>query len=96
MKKFRNFVPFEEHRKKLLADPEIKKYYDELEPEYRLIESIIEKRLEKKMSQTELADKVGTGQSAISRLEGGNYNPTMKFLQKIATALGTRLTVSFK
>ena len=46
----KDFISFEEHKKKLLADPEVKKYYDELEPEYALIRSVIDKRLKKKMS----------------------------------------------
>ncbi len=96
MKNMKNFITFEEHKKKLLADPEVKKYYDELEPEYELIRAVIDKRLKKKMSQKELARKIGTGQSAISRLEGGESNPSWKFLQKVAAALGARLTISLR
>jgi ribosome-binding protein aMBF1 (putative translation factor) len=90
----KHYKPFSEMKKELLSDPEVKKYYDELKPEYDLIRSIIDKRTEKKISQLELAKRVGTGQSAISRLEGGNYNPSFRFLQKVAKALGARLTVS--
>jgi len=96
MKNMRNFISFEEHKKKLLADPQVRKYYDELEPEYELIRSVIDKRLKKKMSQKELAKKIGTGQSAISRLEGGGYNPSFKFLQKVAHALGAQLSISLR
>ncbi len=83
-------------KRELLADPEVRKYYDELGPEYELIRSVIDKRLKKKMSQEELAKKVGTGQSAISRLEGGGYNPSFKFLQKVAQALGAQLSISLR
>ncbi len=92
----KNTITFEEHKRKLLADPEVRKFYDELEPEYTIIRSIINNRLKKKISQQELAKKVGTGQSAISRLESGNANPSMRFLQKVAKALGTRLTISLQ
>lgn len=92
----KNLISFEEHKKKLLADPEVKKYYDELEPEYELIRAVLDKRLKKKMSQAELAKKLGTGQSAISRLESGEANPSFKFLQKLAQALGARLRISFQ
>ncbi|MBM3282856.1 helix-turn-helix transcriptional regulator [Candidatus Gottesmanbacteria bacterium] len=92
----KNFKPFSEMKKELLTDPEVKKYYDELEPEYELIRSVIDKRLQKKMSQKELARRIGTGQSAISRLESGEYNPSFKFLQKIARALGAKLSISFQ
>jgi len=92
----KDFISFEEHKKKLLADPEVKKYYDELEPEYALIRSVIDKRLKKKMSQAQLAKKVGTRQSAISRLESGESNPSFKFLQKVARALDSGLHISFR
>ena len=91
-----HFKPFDQLKKELLADPEVKKYYDDLEPEYVLIRSVIDKRLKKKMSQAQLAQKVGTRQSAISRLESGESNPSMKFLQKVASALGARLSISLQ
>lgn len=92
----KNFISFAEHKKKLLADLEVKKHYDELEPEYQLIRTIIDKRLKKKMSQAQLAKKVGTRQSAISRLESGESNPSFKFLQKVARALDSGLHISFR
>lgn len=92
----KHYVTFEEHKKKLLADPEVRKYYEELEPEFQLIRAIIDKRFKKKMSQQDLAKKIGTGQSAISRLELGNSNPSFKFLKKVAHALGARLMISFQ
>jgi ribosome-binding protein aMBF1 (putative translation factor) len=91
----KHFIPFSVMKKKLLADPEVKKEYDALEPEFALIRSLIDKRLKKKMSQSDLARKIGTKQSAISRLESGTGNPSFKFLQKVATALGATLSVSF-
>lgn len=92
----KNFTPFSELKKELLSDPESKKLYDDLGPEYDLIRSVINKRLKKNMSQVDLAKKVGTGQSAISRLESGAGNPSMKFLQKVAAALGARLSISLQ
>lgn len=92
----KNLITFAKHKKKLLADPAVRKHYDELEPEYNLIRSIIDKRLKRNMSQAELARKVGTGQSAISRLELGYANPSFKFLQRVAQALGTSLTIYLK
>jgi len=82
-------------KKRLLTDPETKREYDRLAPEYELIDRIIEKRMQKKMTQKELAQKIGTRQSAISRLESGTGNPTIGFLQKVASALDTRVTVTF-
>jgi len=77
-----------------MKDPEIKAEYDRLGPEYEIIEAIIRKRLERGMSQKQLADKMGTKQSALSRLESGTYNPSLAFLKKVATALGTSVHIS--
>jgi len=82
-------------KNKLLRNKAVRKEYDALATEFIIAEAIIEKRLEKGMSQSELANKIGTKQSAISRLESGNYNPSVKFLEKIAKALGAKLTISF-
>jgi len=81
---------------KLLKDKKIKKAYDELGPEFDLICVIIKKRLEKGLTQKKLAQKIGTKQSAISRFESGNYNPTISFLQKITDALGVELKILVK
>lgn len=78
----------------LLKDTEIKRAYDALEPEFALIETLMQKRIEKGLTQKQIAEKIGTRQSAISRLESGSYNPTLSFLQKIADALGARLQLS--
>jgi len=86
-------VSFSEHKAEMLKNPAFKKAYDALEPEYVIIRAIIKKRIESKMSQKDLAKKLGTKQSAISRLESGTYNPTLSFLKKLSTALGGKLEV---
>ena len=53
-------------------------------------------REEKGYSQEELAQKVGTKKSNISRLESGNYNPSLDFLYKIAKGLGKELHIEFR
>ena len=87
-------VSFEESLAELLKDPEWKKGYDALEVEFSIIEQVLRKRIQKKMSQKQLAEKVGTKQSAIARLEGGNSNPSVAFLEKVAKALGGKLQIS--
>jgi ribosome-binding protein aMBF1 (putative translation factor) len=85
---------WEDLKKELLKDPEFKKEYDALEVEYSIITQVIQKRLDKKMSQKQLAEKIGTKQSAIARLEGGNTNPSVAFLEKVSKALGSKLQIS--
>ena len=74
--------------------PGIKEEYDRLEPEFALMEKLIMKRVEKRMTQKTLAQKLHTKQSAISRLESGLYNPTLGFLKNVATALDCKLNIS--
>ncbi len=87
----RNYRDF---KAKLLRDKTIKKAYNELAPEFALVEMIIEKRLKKGLTQKQLAIKIGTKQPVISRLERGDYNPSIKFLHRVADALGAELKVS--
>lgn len=89
-------VPFSDFKKKAFRDPEIKAEYDRLGPEYEIIEAIIRKRLEKGLSQKQLAEKMGTKQSALSRLESGNYNPSLTFLKRVAIALDAKLQIQFR
>lgn len=86
---------FEKFKKRMLKDPEVRAAYDALEPEFELAAAIIRKRIEKKMTQSQLAKKMGTKQSAISRLESGESNPSVTLLRKVAKALGSKLKISF-
>ena len=89
-------VSFREHFNEEMKNPLVRKAYNDLEPKYRLINEIMHKRIEKNISQKQLAKKLGTGQSAMSRFESGNYNPSYEFLQKLAKALDSELVITFK
>lgn len=78
------------------ADPELYEEYKALAPEYELIKQIIRVRAEQNLTQQELADKIGIKQSNISRLESGNYNPSLDFLKKVASGLGKELHIEFR
>lgn len=82
-------------KKLLLSDLEIQDEYDKLEPIYELTREIIRLRIEKGLTQMQLAELVGTKQSAISRLENGSCNPSIEFLSKVAHALGKEIHISF-
>lgn len=81
-------------KKELLKDEKINYAYEKLGQEFTMIEMIMKKRIEKGLSQKELAQKIGTKQSAISRLESGTYNPSISFLQKVSEALDAKLKIS--
>ncbi|KUO69561.1 MAG: XRE family transcriptional regulator [Clostridia bacterium BRH_c25] len=80
-------------KKELLSNPEVKAEYDNLAIEYELIKQVIKARKEKDITQAELALKVGTKQSNISRLESGEYNPSLDFIQKVAAALDKKIEI---
>lgn len=88
-------ISFTSVKREFLKNQEFKKAYDDLEPEFELASAIIEKRIEKKMTQSALAKKMGTKQSAVSRLESGDYNPSFALLRKVAKALDSHLKISF-
>ncbi|MBI4092566.1 MAG: helix-turn-helix transcriptional regulator [Candidatus Kerfeldbacteria bacterium] len=81
-------------KKRLLRDRRVKEVYEELGPEFMLVEKLMEKRIRKGLTQEALARRIGTKQSAISRLERGEYNPTLAFLRKVAAGLNARLKIT--
>jgi len=84
---------YSDFKKRLLKDKGVQKTYNELEPEFAIAEAVIANRLKEGLTQSQLAKKVGTKQSAISRLESGSYNPSISFLEKIAKALNLNLVI---
>lgn len=84
-----------EVKKSLLQSPAVKEEYDKLNVLYEIKKQIIKYRIEQGLSQKELAEKIGTKQSAVSRLENDDYNPSVEFLDKVANALGKKLEIRF-
>jgi DNA-binding XRE family transcriptional regulator len=73
----------------LLKDPAFRQAYEELEPAYQLTRL----RIQRGLTQQQLAERVGTTQSTIARLESGVGNPSINTLKRVAEALDGRLTV---
>lgn len=80
-------------KEELLQDSEVRKEYDKLKPRYELISQLISARTRKGLTQAQLAKKMGTKQSAISRIEGGDANPSIAFLEKLTKALESKLII---
>ena len=89
-------IKYEDFKAQRLTDPEVRKEYEALEPQFRLIRDILLRRSELNLSQMELAKLVGTRQPAISRLERGDGNININTLRKIADALNADLDISLK
>ena len=87
-------IPFDEFLERELKDPEFKKGYDDLELEFQIIDLMIRRRLEKNLTQKQLAKKLGAKPPVISQFETGNFNPSIKFLKKLAKALDAKVTIT--
>ena len=88
-----NFLKVEED---LMKDQEFKEEYEKLKPRYELISEIIRIRREQNITQEELALRTGTQKSNISRLESGNYNPSLDFMSKLAKGLGKEIHIELR
>lgn len=76
-----------------LRDPKLKAEYEQWEQELQLRMALAKARKKANLSQTELAEKTGLSQQAISRIETGYTNATLGSLIKYISALGVQLTV---
>ena len=85
-----------EFNKKLEKNTELVKQFTQDEPQFQIAKSVIKLRLDKKLSQLDLANKIGSKQPAISRLESGTGSSSISFLHKIAQATNTKLVVCFE
>lgn len=83
-------------KKKLMKNPEFKRIYEESRPEFEIARAVIRARIEKGLTQKQLAEKLNTRQSVISRVERANTTPSLSFLKRLAAALNTTLQVQFK
>lgn len=95
MKKKPKAIPWEQVKKKLLSKPGIRKAYEDLQPEFAIVQAIIDARVKKKISQEELARRMGTGQAVISRLENMNAKPSLSLIQRLADALNLKFEIKF-
>ena len=85
-------IPFTELRKKWKKDPDFRKEYESLQPEFQLARVLIEARAKSGLSQREVAERMGTSQPAVARLESG-HKPSLKTLERYAAAVGMKIEI---
>jgi len=78
--------------KKKLKDPKFRAEYDRLEPEFALARELIGARLKAKLTQAQVARRMGTSQSAVARIESGR-TPSLSSLRKYARAVGRKVEI---
>ncbi|MDO8620516.1 MAG: helix-turn-helix transcriptional regulator [bacterium] len=86
-------VTHQELKRELFRRPGVRKAYEELEFEFKIMDALIRARIKKKLTQRGLAQKIGVAQSALARFESGRTNPTLSFLKKVTVGLGLKLSV---
>ena len=74
-------------------DPELQREYDRLGPRFQVIDALVKARKRRRLSQRELAERIGVAKTVISRLESGEHSPRLETVYDIARALGYRLDV---
>jgi transcriptional regulator with XRE-family HTH domain len=89
MSYFRNYL------NKQLENPDFKKEWDNLEPEFDTIQAIIDARKSSNMTQKELAQKTGIDQADISKIENGIANPALSTLKRLAEGMDMVLKLEF-
>ncbi len=83
-------------KEKLLESDEVRQEYDALEFRYKVVKKIAELRKNDKITQEELAIRLKTTKSVVSRIESGNQNVSVDMVQKIVNALGKEVDIVIK
>ena len=87
-----------EDNARLLADPQFRAAYDALDEEYAALDALLTARKEAGLTQAEVAERMGTTASAVSRLESSlsseRHSPSFSTLRKYAAACGKKLVIS--
>ena len=89
----RAYTTLEEFKAQLMRDPEFRKVYEDSLPEFNFVREILRARVKRKMTQQQLAEKAGTSQSRIARIEHADDNPSLDEMKRIAAALDCTLEI---
>lgn len=88
-------ISYQSYKEKVLQNAEVRAEYYALQPEYDIIQAMIDARKEQHLTQKELSERTGITQADISRIENGTRNPSLSMVKKIAEGLGMQLKLEF-
>ena len=74
-------------------DPELRREYERLAPRFALIDALVKARKQSRLTQRELAERIGVTKTVISRVESGKHSPRLEMAYDIAKAIGLRLDI---
>lgn len=86
---------YKEYKAEMLKNPEVKREYDALEPEFDIIQAMIDARKSQNLTQKELSERTGITQADISRIENGTRNPSLEMIKRLARGMGMELKLEF-
>ena len=86
---------FNDYLDEQMKDPAFRKEWDALEPEFSIMQAMIDARKASGLTQKQLSERTGIAQADISKLESGNANPSLKTLQRLAAGMGMKVRVEF-
>lgn len=78
-----------------MKDPAYVAEFEALADEFALADTFIKARAKSGLTQEQIAERMGTRQSYIARMESGRMLPSVRTLRKFAAATGTKLRVQF-
>ena len=79
-----------------MKEPGFREEYEALEPEFAIIQAIIDARKKSGLSQKQLSEKTGIAQGDISKIENGEANPSLKTLKRLAIGMRMKLYLQFE
>lgn len=86
----------EKHKEMLTNDPEYAKAFSDMKEEFQFARELIKARIRSGLTQKQLAEKMGTTQSTIARLESGGSLPSLRSLKRYARATGSKFKISLE
>ncbi len=89
-------IPLKRVAKRWMKEPGFREGYEALEEEFSIASLLIAARARAKLTQAELAERMGTSQSTIARLESGAARPSLSTLRRLAKAIGMQLKISLE
>lgn len=89
-------MDWDEFEKELFKRPGFAEAQEETRLEYEVARALIKARIERGLTQAEIAKRMNTKQSVISRVENAKTVPSLSFLKRLAQVLGASLHVQFK
>lgn len=78
-----------------MKNPDFVSAWNELEPEFQIINAMLDARKERNLTQKQLSELTGIAQADISKLENGTANPSVKTLQRLANGMGMAVKIEF-